>query len=128
MPDVSDASWVKREGSHAMVSVVLTIAIALAWPACGDDRTPGRQAAPSTASTRAPARSRPATTAEPRALAVGEMTSVAGGGAELGDGGPATSAGFCGPGDVALDGAGNLYVTDLGVECQGPGGSSVRKV
>jgi sugar lactone lactonase YvrE len=56
------------------------------------------------------------------------MTSVAGGGAELGDGGPATSAGFCGPGDVALARAETLYIADLGVECQGPGGSSVRRV
>jgi sugar lactone lactonase YvrE len=56
------------------------------------------------------------------------MVSVAGGGSELGDGGPATAAGFCGPGDIALDAAGTLYIADLGVECEGPGGNSVRKV
>jgi sugar lactone lactonase YvrE len=61
-------------------------------------------------------------------VAVGMMTSVAGGGAELGDGGPATSAGFCGAGDVALDGAGNMYISDFGVDCEGPGAGSVRKV
>jgi sugar lactone lactonase YvrE len=61
-------------------------------------------------------------------LAVGMMRSVAGGAAELGDGGPATSAGFCGVGDVALDRAGNLYISDFGEECEGPGASSVRKV
>ncbi len=61
-------------------------------------------------------------------LTVGRMTSVAGGGAELGDGGPATSAGFCGAGDVALDERGNLYISDFGVECEGPGADSVRKV
>jgi sugar lactone lactonase YvrE len=65
---------------------------------------------------------------KPATPSVGQMVSVAGGGGELGDGGPAASAGLCGPADVAVDRAGNLYIVDRGVDCQGPGGSSVRKV
>jgi hypothetical protein len=44
-----------------------------------------------------------------------ELTTVAGdGGSQLGDGGPATEAGFCGPNDVAFDTAGNMYISDGG--------------
>jgi sugar lactone lactonase YvrE len=50
------------------------------------------------------------------------------GGEQLGDGGPATKAGFCGPNAVALDAAGNMYISDGGVYCYGPGGNTVRKV
>jgi sugar lactone lactonase YvrE len=57
-----------------------------------------------------------------------ELTTVAGGGEQLGDGGPATSAGLCGPTDVALDAAGNIYISDTGLYCRGPGGVTVRKV
>jgi sugar lactone lactonase YvrE len=58
-----------------------------------------------------------------------ELTTVAGDGREqLGDGGPATEAGFCGPNDVAFDTAGNMYVSDGGIYCSGPGGYTVRKV
>ncbi len=43
----------------------------------------------------------------------GTITTVAGGGyLTLGDGGPATSAWLYGPEDVAVDGAGNLYIAD----------------
>ncbi len=57
------------------------------------------------------------------------MKTVAGdGGEQLGDGGPATAAGFCGPNAVALDAAGNMYISDGGVYCSGPGGNTVRKV
>jgi sugar lactone lactonase YvrE len=57
------------------------------------------------------------------------IKTVAGdGGTQLGDGGPATAAGFCGPNAVALDAAGNIYISDGGVYCSGPGGNTVRKV
>jgi hypothetical protein len=58
-----------------------------------------------------------------------ELTTVAGdGGSQLGDGGPAKSAGFCRPNDVAFDTAGNMYMSDGGIYCTGPGGYTVRKV
>lgn len=58
-----------------------------------------------------------------------ELATVAGdGGKQLGDGGPATEAGFCGPNDVALDASGNMYISDGGIYCSGPGGYTVRKV
>src|SRR5829696_7771056 len=58
-----------------------------------------------------------------------ELTTVAGdGGLDLGDGGPATKAGLCGPTDVALDAAGNMYISDTGNYCSGPGGNTIRKV
>src|SRR5215216_4951934 len=57
------------------------------------------------------------------------METVSGdGGEQLGDGGPAKSAGLCGPTDVAIDAEGNMYIADTGVYCIGPGGDTVRKV
>jgi sugar lactone lactonase YvrE len=59
---------------------------------------------------------------------IGEMTTVAGGGSELGDGGPATAAGLCEATDVAIDRHGDIYIADAGLYCQGPGANSVRKI
>src|SRR5215212_6603184 len=57
------------------------------------------------------------------------METVSGdGGSHLGDGGPAKSAGLCGPTDVALDAEGTMYISDTGDYCIGPGGDTVRKV
>jgi hypothetical protein len=66
--------------------------------------------------------------AKPAAEAVGTVVTVAGGGMDLGDGGPATSAGFCQTSDVALDQGGNMYIADAGLGCNGPGAHTVRKV
>ncbi len=49
-----------------------------------------------------------------RVDAAGVITTVAGGGSSLGDGGPATSARLNLPYGVAADGAGNLYIADTG--------------
>ena len=46
--------------------------------------------------------------------AAGVITTVAGGGSSLGDGGPAVAAQLNNPRGVALDGAGNLYIADSG--------------
>jgi sugar lactone lactonase YvrE len=57
------------------------------------------------------------------------LKTVAGdGGQRLGDGGLATKAGLCGPNDVTLDASGNMYISDGGLYCGGPGGNTVRKV
>ncbi len=67
--------------------------------------------------------------AKDRAEEAATLKTVAGdGGSQLGDGGPAKSAGFCGPNDVALDASGNVYISDGGIYCTGPGGYTVRKV
>ena len=56
-----------------------------------------------------------------RKVTNGIITTVAGGGSTLGDGGPATSAQLMLPSDVALDSAGDLYIADFL-------GNRVRKV
>ena len=43
-------------------------------------------------------------------VATGIITTVAGGGQDLGDGGPATSANVATPASIAVDGFGNLYI------------------
>ena len=47
-----------------------------------------------------------------RKVSNGMITTVAGGGVSLGDNGPATGAQLYGPGAVAVDSAGNLYIAD----------------
>jgi sugar lactone lactonase YvrE len=61
---------------------------------------------------------------------VATLETVAGdGGDDLGDGGPAKSAGFCSTTDVALDAEGNIYISDAGVYCSGPPSDhTVRKM
>jgi trimeric autotransporter adhesin len=49
-----------------------------------------------------------------RSMTAGDIYTVAGGGAPLGDGGPATSAQLSGPYGVTLDSAGNLVICDAG--------------
>ena len=96
--------------------------LALSLAACGS----GDQPSPTEPPAKTPA-GEPLETIG-RDLAVGEMVTIAGGGKELGDGGPARAAGFCETYDVALDDAGSMYVTDPGLFCDGPGGGSVRKI
>ena len=52
-------------------------------------------------------------------VSTGNISTVAGGGASLGDGGAATSARLISPRDVAVDGSGNIYI---------PTGGRIRKV
>jgi hypothetical protein len=53
--------------------------------------------------------------AKDRAEGAATMKTVVGdGGSQLGDGGPAKSAGFCGPNDVTFYTAGNMYISDGG--------------
>ena len=92
-------------------------------------------AAPVPATTNPPGTPTPIASASPAASPTvsalpdpNRMVTIAGGGTELGDGGPATEAQFCSPVYVTADSAGNLYVADAGVFCDGPGASTVRKI
>jgi sugar lactone lactonase YvrE len=101
------------------------LALSCAAVACGDNHKGTSRSVP-LRSTAAPTASRDSSKLP--APALGEMITVAGGGKELGDGGRATAAGFCSVTDVARDRAGNLYVADAGLYCDGPGGNSVRRI
>jgi hypothetical protein len=59
----------------------------------------------------------------PPAIAKAEMSTVAGGGKQLGDGGPASRAGFCLPVDLAGDAAGNLFIATRGSSATVPAGT-----
>ncbi len=100
----------------------LTIVLTLVAAACSgaSSATPSPSAV--STSTENPT-SAPTSSPDPNLL-----VTLAGGGTALGDGGPATSAGFCQTTDVALDPAGNMYIADAGLLCLGPGGNTVRKV
>jgi sugar lactone lactonase YvrE len=117
----------ERSGRRPTLALLI-VAMSGVVAACGGDAKRSSPTKP--VQTESSTLSRPESSERTAApdVAVGMMTSVAGGGTELGDGGPATSAGFCGAGDVALDGDGNIYISDFGEECEGPGASSVRKV
>jgi trimeric autotransporter adhesin len=49
-----------------------------------------------------------------QAMTAGDIYTIAGGGSQLGDGGPATSAFIPGPGGLAVDPAGDVLITDFG--------------
>jgi sugar lactone lactonase YvrE len=112
---------------HAGPLVALMIAVSCLAVACGGNESRAVQPDRAKRAHSRPARQAPAKPAR-SVIALGEMTTVAGGGKALGDGGPATAAGFCEANDVALDQAGNMYIADAGLYCDGPGGNSIRKV
>jgi sugar lactone lactonase YvrE len=122
-PLLSTLARLARRGGP-LVAVLLMMSCAAF--ACGGGHQPASLSAPPKSAQSPSARPKSADPAAP--VAVGAMTTVAGGGKRFGDGGPATAARFCETNDVALDHAGNLYVADAGLYCDGPGGNSVRKI
>jgi sugar lactone lactonase YvrE len=117
----------RRPVVRGLSFALLVVAMAGGPAACGGDGQRTARPESSQRASRTASRSAPSSPAA-RPVALGQMATVAGGGEELGDGGPATTAGFCGTVDVARDAAGNLYIADGGLYCEGPGGNSVRKV
>jgi sugar lactone lactonase YvrE len=96
-------------------SPICVVALAVGLAACGGGEGRRTQQPPSESASR-------------DVPAAGMMITVAGGGSELGDGGPATSAGTCAPADVAVGDAGRLYIADWGSDCNGPGGNRIRAI
>ena len=123
-PRFPRAGRVRR--GEPLLAVLLALSCAAA--ACGDAHTQTSQSAPAKSADSQPASGAPSKSPSHRVPALGEMTTVAGGGKQLGDGGPATAAGFCEATDVAVDRARNIYVADAGLYCEGPGGNSVRRI
>jgi sugar lactone lactonase YvrE len=103
-------------GSKALATVVAALLVA----ECGGSGQGTGVSPPQSTSEQSP------TTTQDEGAGI--LRTVAGGGKGLGDGGPATSAGFCGTTDVAVDAGGSLYIADSGLSCAGPGGNTVRKV
>ena len=108
--------------------VALAVAAPCAAVACGHGQKPASQLQPAKNAQSPHVRQGHSQPGRRPIVALGEMVTVAGGGTGLGDGGPATAAGFCQATDVARDRHGNLYIADAGLYCDGPGPNSVRKV
>jgi NHL repeat len=108
--------------------VALVIAASCAAVACGGNQKPASPIEPAERTASPSVRRQSSAAATARVVTAGEMTTVVGGGRELGDGGPAAAAGLCEATDVALDRHGDIYIADAGLYCQGPGANSVRKV
>lgn len=108
---------------HRLKAAVVPVAIALVLVGCTGVRPTPSAGPTTTAPPSATPTSSPTLAPDPNRL----MT-ITGGGTELGDGGPATDAGLCLPSDIAVDSAGNIYISDGGIFCSGPGGHSVRKI
>jgi sugar lactone lactonase YvrE len=118
---------VERFWRRPVVPMVI-VGLSVLAVACGGGDESSGTATPAKPEHSATSRSEPSPRPRPPEVSLGMMTTVAGGGKELGDGGAARGAGFCGAGDVAFDDAGTMYISDFGEECEGPGGSSIRKV
>jgi sugar lactone lactonase YvrE len=112
----------------AIALVMLAIAASWGLGACGGGKQATSRSEPSNSVSTASGRREPSPEGGRPAVAPGMMITAVGGGLRLGDAGPATAAGLCAAGDVAVDAAGNLYIADYGVDCNGPGGNTVRRV
>ena len=83
--------FVRRRGPLA----ALLIAASCTAVACGDSEKRASPSEPVNGAESPSERRASSTPARTPDVALGEMVTVAGGGKELGDGGPATAAGFC---------------------------------